>query len=147
MCPGPILGTADGMIGSRARGPGLAALVLGALAGGCGGAEDDAVRTVVEGFYAALDDGDAADACALLAAEARTELERSSGSPCVRALPEEVTSPRSGAVDVHRYGDAAKADVGAESVFLAHDDTGWRIIGAGCEPRSERPFECAVKGG
>lgn len=135
------------MIGSGLGRAVLAALSLGLLAGGCGGGQDDEVRSVVEDFYTALADGDAAAACGLLSPAARSELERSSGTPCEQALPEELPAAPTGAVGVRRFGDAAKADLGSESAFLARYDKGWRIIAAGCTPHREHPYECSVKGG
>ena len=55
----------------------------------CGGAQDDAVESAADRFYAALDADDGATACALLSARTRDELEQSAGESCDEAVLEE----------------------------------------------------------
>jgi hypothetical protein len=44
------------------------------------------------------------------------------------------------------WGDEAQARSEADTLFL-HDFTdGWRVTGAGCRPRHEQVYDCAVGG-
>lgn len=72
---------------NRSRGPRLVGSVLG-LVGvtACGTSKDVAAETAARDLVTAVAQGDGDAACALLAPEARDELERSSGEPCVRAV-------------------------------------------------------------
>ena len=63
------------------------ALLLAAFAGGCGRDGDrDAVRSVTERFYAALDAGDGDAACARLSTDTRTALESEEQQACAEAV-------------------------------------------------------------
>ena len=45
------------------------------------------------------------------------------------------------------YGNQARAVLSSDTLFLSHFTSGWKVVAAGCEPRSEEPYECRIKGG
>jgi len=106
----------------------------------------DAAATAVERFSAALASGDTAAACALLAAPTRRELQRSAERPCAEALGEEnlpaVGTVRRTAV----YGGHAEVWGAGDTVFLTDRGGTWQIVAAGCRPRRDAPYECALEG-
>ncbi|GAA0913042.1 hypothetical protein GCM10009557_86930 [Virgisporangium ochraceum] len=116
---------------------------------GCGSLserESAAVR-VTEAFLTAVTDGDGAAACGALTPDAVTRLEDTSGEPCADAVLDEDLPAPAPATDTDVYGQWARVRLGPQAVFLAMFPGGWRIDAAGCEPRGERPYDCAVDGG
>ena len=128
-----------------ASGIGLLALGLGLSA--CGGSQDAAVTEVAHEFSAAVSDGDGATACNLLAPSTRTELEQSTGKACDRALLEELGGTPVAAGDLHVYGLMAEVADDRGAVFLTRMPDGWHVLAAGCSPRPDAPYDCAVEGG
>jgi hypothetical protein len=122
-----------------------AVLLLGLS--GCANAQDDEVTSTAEAFYRALADDDGATACAALAPETKSELEKSAEQPCEDAILDEdipsVVDPR----DVQTFGTMAKVDFGAETAFLARFQDGWKVMAAACKDLPTSPYDCAVQGG
>ncbi|MGK5632510.1 hypothetical protein [Streptomyces sp. URMC 123] len=119
-------------------------------AAGCGELEQrrSAATAAALGFERALGTRDGAAACAALAPGTREELERSAGAPCPRVVLEEEV-PAAGnqvrATDVE--GRQARVVFGSDTLFLSLFSTGWKVVAAGCAPRPDEPYQCAVKGG
>jgi hypothetical protein len=127
-----------------------AALVLvGSAVGGCGQRDDrDAVRTVTERFYAALEADDGERACEQLSESTRAELESQERRPCPEAVTE-LELQGGGISRIEVFVTNAKADLaGGESAFLARGAEGWRLSAIGCRPQDEpskRPFDCELE--
>jgi hypothetical protein len=124
------------------------ALTVSVLAG-CGsvGERGDAAASVAMRMVAAVEAEDGAGACAVLAPNTVSELEESAGKPCAEAILDE-DLPAPGAVtgsDV--YGQWAQVRFTSDTVFLGVFPGGWRVVAAGCSPRQERPYGCALQGG
>jgi hypothetical protein len=126
------------------------ALVLAAMAGGCGrdGDRDD-VQAVTDRFYAALEAGDGETACAQLSTDTRTELESQEQEACAEAVGSlEVEGGDLTGVQV--YVTNAKADLASgESAFLSYTEDGWRLSAVGCQPvggkPADRPYDCELE--
>ena len=143
----------------------VACLALtGCSAGGSAraGAEDTAAR-----FLQAVADGDGSRACALLVRDARDAVETATRTSCERGvlrlgLTDERAST-SGDADADAdagnghgtgtgtgtariYGRAAIIEDGADTVFLARSGDTWLVRAAGCSPRTDAPFTCALDG-
>ena len=104
-----------------------------------GAAADTAVRLLT-----AVDTGDGATACALLAPE--TAISVAEDEPCDQAILDSGL-PRPGpVVDTAVYGQWAQVKLDADTVFLAAFPGGWRVVAAGCTPRAGRPYDCSVEG-
>jgi hypothetical protein len=116
------------------------ALVLGGCASAPGAA---AARQTAEQFLTAVTSGDAATACGLLAPDAVRQVE-SDGTACAQALPD-LGLPGGQVDDVAAWGDGAQAHAGADTLFLRELQDGWRVVAAGCKPRGDAPYECAVE--
>ena len=114
------------------------------LATACGGAQDPDVARVATGLLDAVDSGDGAGACALLAPPVRTELEDTSGSPCAEAVLEEDVGAPSDTTEVEVFDTMARAVVGSESLFLSRFDGRWLVVAAACDPVAGKPYDCAV---
>ena len=98
-------------------------------------------------FLAAVAADDGGAACGVLTPDAVAAIEEDSGDPCADAvLDEDLPSPRP-PTDTAVYGQWARVRLGDQAVFLAMFPGGWRVAAAGCRPRGERPYDCAVDGG
>jgi hypothetical protein len=95
-------------------------------------------------FQAAVLRADAVAACALLTQEARGNLETASAEPCAQALPA-LDLPAGGVRSVEVWGGNAQVRLDSDVLFLARFSTGWQVTGAGCRPRPELPYDCAVR--
>jgi hypothetical protein len=105
------------------------------------------VAQVTQRFQAAVDAGDGAGACRLLAPATRDTLERDAQAPCADAVLDEDLPPAGDDVDTEVYGTAAQVRTGTDTVFLGRFDQGWRVTAAGCEASGDAPYQCAVEGG
>lgn len=124
----------------------VAGVVL-VVCAGCGASEDAGPRGAATTFERALENGDGARACDLLAPETRSELEQSAGSSCAEAILEE-DLPDAGAVDASSaFGTTAQVRFTADTLFLAEFDGRWKVLAAGCAPVPHAPYDCAVQGG
>lgn len=108
-------------------------LVIALLAGGCGSNSEDLARLAAEDFESALASGDSARVCALLTEDAARDCSS-------------VDLPHGQVREVQVWGDAAQARTDDDTLFLREKSDGWRVSGAGCRPRDERPYECEVGG-
>lgn len=127
----------------------MLASMLGLALGGCGSAGErsaDASAAATE-FQRLLRTGDANGLCAALAPETRSELEESEKSRCADAIAAQ-DIPLGGAVrNVDVYGRQARVVLESDTLFLSQFPDGWKVVAAGCTPRSGQPYQCTVKGG
>ena len=129
--------------------PSLAALLVLALgAAGCSslnpGSEDAAA--VASGFLAAVQAGDGAAACAFLAPVAVEETEGDEPGSCPRKILQ-LGLPAAGKVTGSQaYGRNAQVVLDTDTMFLTRSGDRWKVLGAGCTFRGERPYDCAVDG-
>lgn len=114
---------------------------------GCAAAPQDDVSDAAERFHSAYRDQDGAQACAVLAPEALSELEESAERPCAEAILAEDLPYVGEPVRVEVFGTMAKVDYDGESTFLTRFQGGWKVLAAGCAARSGRPYECTIQGG
>jgi hypothetical protein len=131
----------------RRIGGALVAVLLSTVLTGCSSADRSDVDAVVKRFYAAFDQKQGAEACALLAPATRSEVEQSAGAPCASALLDEKV-PRPGQVTrTSVYGDQAQVRLDSDTAFVARFPGGWRIVAVGCDRRPGRPYDCDVEAG
>lgn len=119
----------------RVRWTAVAALTAALVASGCGSGSGDLVRRTVEDFTAAVSSGEADRACELLTDRAREGVECSS-----------LHVPGGAVESVEVWGDAAQVRTSQDVLFLRELSSGWRVSGAGCRSRGDRPYECEVGG-
>ncbi|MFI9009305.1 hypothetical protein ACIGNX_18955 [Actinosynnema sp. NPDC053489] len=112
-----------------------AALPVVLALGGCGAGSEDLVRGTAEEFTAAVASGEHDRACELLTERAREGVECSS-----------LDVPGGAVRTVEVWGDAAQVRTSDDVLFLREPAAGWRVSGAGCRSREERPYECEVGG-
>jgi hypothetical protein len=130
----------------------LAVLALPALAG-CSSLAPDApaAEGVAVAFAAALDAGNAAEACALLAPGTREEIESREDAPCAESILAQDLPTGGQGRRAEAFGRGAIVELDNDTVFLVGDGNGdvrgWLVTAAGCKPRAERPYDCTVKGG
>ena len=122
----------------------VAALLLAVT--GCASAQEDTVEQVTERLHAAIDQQDGAAACELLSEQAQTQLQ-SSGDSCEVAILEAGLSPDGRVEQVNVFDTSAQVRYDDDVVFLSDFPEGWKVIGAGCTPQAEGPYDCAVEGG
>lgn len=119
---------------------------------GCGSASDGDVAEVARAFYDAVGAQDGAAACKLLAPPTRSEVEKSSGKSCDKAILDEGVQEAVGAPQVDVYATMALVRWPQETTFVTRYDAGWRIYAAGCSPDPGSPadadrYDCNVQGG
>ncbi|MET9696800.1 hypothetical protein ABZY31_07735 [Streptomyces sp. NPDC006529] len=127
----------------------LCAGAVGALVGGCGApaALVEGAQSAGTGFERALRSGDHASACRLLAPETLGQLEQNGKTTCAQALGAQEL-PKAGAVRaIEVYGRQAMLRLDGDTLFLSRFSGGWKVVAAGCTPRGEQPYQCALKGG
>ena len=120
------------------------------VAASCSGRTDERPRAeqVATGFYRAFAQGDGMSACALLAPDARHELEKSAKQPCDEAITDEDLPEDLGTVTkVAVYGNEARVEAEGDTVFVSDFDDAWMIVAAGCTSRGEQPYDCEIQGG
>ncbi len=123
----------------------LATVVL-ALAG-CGpSAREDSAESAAERFAGTLREDDGGAACGMLAPETRRELEESSGTACAEAIVEEDLPQLGAPGEVEVYGHHAEVRGDGDTLFLTDHSGQWLVVAAGCVPRADLPYDCAVKG-
>ncbi|GAA4957635.1 hypothetical protein [Actinoplanes utahensis] len=103
-----------------------------------GAAEDTARR-----FLQAVADGDGQAACRALAPRTAEEID----APCAESILGESLAAPSPRATTEVYGQRALVTFDGDAVFLAVFPDGWRVVAAGCTPRGEQPYDCAVQGG
>jgi hypothetical protein len=121
-----------------------------AALGGCGTSADrDAVRTVTDRFYSALQAGDGAQACAQLSDSTLKQLEQDEKATCAKAVTSLGLAPGS-ITHVDVFLTNAKVDLAnGASAFLEQTATGWRLSALGCRPTQgdprDQPMGCAAE--
>lgn len=128
----------------RGRGAVLAALAAGLALTGCTPASASDVRAAAQRFQTAVRDHDEQAACAMLSDEARSSLEATSARKCPAALTA-LRLPADRPSNVQVWGNNAQARLAGGALFLAEFRSGWKITGAGCRPRPDQPYACAVR--
>ncbi len=120
--------------------------VLVLTAAGCGSSGPAAVSDVAQQFYRAVESGDGATACALLAPPTVDEVEQTAKAPCRTAILDE-DLPDAGAVTGSaRYGGQAQVRLRGDTAFLSEFADGWKVVAVGCTARGEAPYDCRVSG-
>lgn len=124
---------------------GPAAVVLAVLVlAGCTPAAASDVRAAAQEFQTAIREKHTQAACGMLSEEARSSLESTSVRSCPEALTAlKLPAQRPTAIEV--WGDNAQAKLPGGALFLAEFRSGWKIIGAGCQPRTDKPYACSVR--
>jgi hypothetical protein len=124
----------------------VAAIAVAALVatGGCASAATSDVQSAAQRFQTAIRDHQPEVACGMLSDEARSSLQSTSARPCDQALDAlHLSGAAPGAIEV--WGDNAQVRLPGGALFLAEFSAGWKITGAGCTPRSGRPYACSVR--
>ncbi len=111
----------------------LTAVVAAAAAGGCGAAgERDAVRASAERFYAAVEEGDGAAACAQLSGQTAQALAQQARAPC-RSAVLDLRVGRGGVASVTVAITSAEVRLAdGEAAFLDRARHGWLLTAVGC---------------
>ena len=125
-----------------------AAALLAAGLAGCGSVSDrqEAASTAATRLLTAVQQKDGSAACALLAPATAAELAESQNKPCPEAiLGEDLPAPGE-VTGASVYGQWAQVRLTGDTVFLAVVDRGWRVVAAGCTPRGDAPYDCALQG-
>lgn len=115
----------------------------------CGSASAVATTSpaaVAARFEHAISTKDYGAACRLLTPPTRDDVEKQSGRSCASTLPT-LELPEQGRSESTRvYGRAALVTATGASVFLARSGDTWAVRAAGCTPKAEGPFDCALGG-
>lgn len=98
-------------------------------------------------FHAAHSSGDGAGACGLMIDAVRTELEHSSDQPCGTAIIEQPLSRAEQVLEVAEYGRNARVILDGDVAFLSVADGQWQVSAAGCEFRSNAPYDYTLTRG
>jgi ketosteroid isomerase-like protein len=119
---------------------------LVALLSACGAAPGtDAVTRAADQWLAAAQARDAAALCRLLTPAAAQSVV--SGDETCRQAVGDLDLPGEGPVEtVQVWSDRAQVRTGADTLFLTKVAGSWRVSGAGCTFRGDRPYDCDVEG-
>ena len=124
---------------------GLVVCVAGLALTGCGtGADENAVRSATERFYAAVHDHDGRVACALLDPDTASRLVKDEQAPdCASAvLKLQLHGARARSTSVYATSAQVQLD-GGDTTFLGWTKDGWRIDAVGCRVVSGGgPLQC-----
>lgn len=116
-----------------------------ALAAGCGApAGEGEVRRAAADWLAAAAAGDAGRLCALLT-PAAAESVATGDDTCEQAVGD-LDLPGGTVGRVELWSDEAQVRASGDTLFLVRLRAGWRVNGAGCTPRADRPYDCDVAG-
>lgn len=121
----------------------LAAVVFGVAGCGSVGDREATASDVAVRLLSAVAAGDGEAACATLAPDTAESVAEE--EPCAEAILDS-SLPRPGTVlgaDV--YGQWAQVRLDDDTVFLAAFPGGWRVVAAGCTPRTNKPYKCSVE--
>ncbi|WP_305782556.1 hypothetical protein [Symbioplanes lichenis] len=115
---------------------------------GCGEVRQrsDAAADVAVGMLTAVAARDGARACEMLAPGTRSELEDSADQGCEQAILDQGLPAPGQVTGSDVYGQWAQVRLPGDTLFLAVFPEGWRVVAAGCEPRTDRPYDCTVQG-
>jgi hypothetical protein len=115
---------------------------------GCAGVGErgDAAGSAALRMLTAVESEDGPAACAILAPDTLAELEESAQKRCAEAILEEDLPQPGEVTGAEVYGQRAQVRLTGDTVFLAVFPDGWRVVAAGCTPRGDRPYDCALEG-
>lgn len=130
----------------RTRWKGALGAGMVVLLAGCGApAGTDEVTRAATDWLAAARASDSARLCALLT-PAAVDSVVTGDETCEQAVGD-LDLPGDGPVgSVQVWSDEAQVKAGTDTLFLVRLGGGWRVDGAGCRPRPDRPYDCAVAG-
>jgi hypothetical protein len=129
----------------RTRWTGALAAGVVVLLAGCGApAGSDEVTRAAADWLAAAQAGDSARLCALMTPAAVDSVVTGDES-CEQAVGD-LDLPGGAVGAIQLWSDEAQVKAGTETLFLVRLGSGWRVNGAGCTPRPDRPYDCAVAG-
>ncbi|MGK5448184.1 hypothetical protein [Streptomyces radiopugnans] len=136
----------------RWRGPQAATTIItavAALACGCGASQEriEGASGAAVSFAEAVQAGDGAAMCAVLARETKQELERSERTTCDEAVVKQQLATIGPVRETDVHGRQAMVKLKGDTLFLSEMTGGWKITAAGCTPRPGQPYQCQVKGG
>ncbi|WP_306205065.1 hypothetical protein [Actinoplanes sp. RD1] len=106
----------------------------------------DAASAVAVRMLTAVAARDGAQACGMLAPGTRSELEDSAEQACDQAILDQDLPAPGQVTGSDVYGQWAQVRLDDDTLFLAVFPEGWRVVAAGCEPRTDRPYDCALQG-
>lgn len=122
-------------------------VVVAATVSGCAGPDTSGPERVAVSFSNAITNGDGVRACALLSPQTAAAVAEASRSACPDAVLHQDLPAATPLRSVQRYGKQALVRSATDTMFLSEFPTGWKIIGAGCRPQGERPYDCGVSKG
>ena len=109
--------------------------------------EPGATRVATE--FARLAGSDPGAACALLAPRTVQQVTEEGEGDCAQGLKSDDPDPAGAVTSVTVAVNAAQVVMADQVVFLAHFDTGWKVLAAGCTREAQDdavPYDCKVKG-
>jgi hypothetical protein len=121
---------------------------VGALAlVGCSGDRTAAASKVAVTFVQAVSSADGSRACALLSSDVAQTISQNAEKPCPQAVLEDHLPHPAPIVRTQAYGQQAFVVTKTDTLFLSKFPSGWKVIGAGCQPQGDKPYDCTVSGG
>jgi hypothetical protein len=129
----------------RTRWAGVVAAGAVVLLAGCGApaGSDEVTRTAAD-WLAAAQAGNARRLCALMTPSAVDSVV-TGAETCEQAVGD-LDLPGGSVGTVELWSDEAQVKAGTDTLFLVRLSRGWRVNAAGCRPRPDRPYDCAVAG-
>ncbi|MBX9246288.1 hypothetical protein ICW40_15930 [Actinotalea ferrariae] len=130
------------------------ALAVLALVSACSASPDaSAAAEAASALVEAVASSDGAAACTLLAPAAVQALESEFSAACEEAVLEPEVADEiedaagGGSRGAQAFGRQAQVRLEGDTVFLTLSGETWLVTAAGCTPRTDQPYECAIEGG
>lgn len=132
----------------RRAAAGAAALTLTTALTACSSVDEPEARRVATEF-ARLASSDPGAACALLAPRTLQQVTEDGDGDCAKGLTSDKPEPPGTVTSVSVAINGAQVVMTDQVLFLAHFDTGWKVLAAGCSRENADdavPYDCSVKG-
>lgn len=135
------------LVSRRVFAAALAAMGSLAVLSGCGTGPDSPGAVSTAEAFARQAAAAPQQACALLSAHTRDDLEQAEEAPCAEALPRVGLPGVSARRSVDVYEQHARVVLADDVLFLARFADGWKVTAAGCVAQpDDTPYECELGG-
>jgi hypothetical protein len=125
-----------------------AALAVALTLTACSSVDEPEASRVATDFVRLAND-DPGSACSMLAPRTLQQVTEDGDGDCAEGLKSDAPEPPTAVTSVSVAINGAQVVMADQVVFLAHFDSGWKVLAAGCTRDAQDdavPYDCSVKG-